>query len=865
MAPSPCILLSLALIILTASTAQSVVSTADPSYANTTSFSSGTVTSSPSQITSPASLNTSCSSCVIAVDDAGLQQIFWFSQTWSVTLDTKYVTVTAFNGSNATATTNTRTVLGDLQSLDPGNIPYIFSLMATVENQVGYFNPNPTLVRGTNGSVGTTSFPYGQPFAMVTAINYRYILPNPSCPLNMGVIEDSCQCLMNSWFPAHVPVYSMNTTVYTLDRTYYQPLPSSVINEGIAHVADDIDSLELWDGEKFKAWLAEDENFKSAFPNWEDCAFWNRAAGPPAAKLPVAVLTATMSTTVHITAPKSSPTAQPASQPTPPNPKPTTHVFQPPAHVTTAQSSAIQGGSGLGGDSSGSKSGEAGPVGSYVSSGSGDSTNPVSQRPQGARESPVVSKSSGPGAIGNGGHSGQESGGLSGGDNGSGKQAGGETGSSSLASSYGSGSGSGFSGSDTSPPTVPFVVTAGDHTVSGTLHGSTAAVIAGNTILAGGPPSSADGALISVHSGASSIAVNGESQPLPTRKPAPAAALISPIAAVGSHTITASPGASEVYYAGTTLSQNGPHATIDNKDIYVGPSGLVIGGSSTVAIPAASSSESSSEGESGAKTFTAAGHTFTSSPSGIAVAGITIQSGSMAVISGTTVSYGSNGLAIGTSIVPVPTPPPSPDGSGSFPGDSPTHVFTIGGQTLTANPTGVYIAGTTLTAGGSAVTISGTAISLGSSGIVIGSSTYAVPSGALPSSTMVVGSETFTIWPTAIEVGGTTLREGGSPITIHGTPISLGPSGLIVAGSTIPFRNGPLTAASQTSEGLGGIILAGFGPSSTTASATGTGMNTSTPSVVGFQGGAARLAPWEAISILGSLLAGSWLAYINIS
>ncbi len=103
----------------------------------------------------------------------------------------------------------------------------------------------------------------------------------------------------------------------------------------------------------------------------------------------------------------------------------------------------------------------------------------------------------------------------------------------------------------------------------------------------------------------------------------------------------------------------------------------------------------------------------------------------------------------------------------------------------------------------------------------------------------------------AIEVGGTTLSEGGNAITIHGTPVSLGPSGLIVAGSTIPIR-------STTSEGLGGVILAGFGPSTTAAgngastgtSTTATGPGTSmTPGVVGFQGGATKLGSWGGMVI----------------
>ena len=411
-------------------------------------------------------------------------------------------------------------------------------------------------------------------------------------------------------------------------------------------------------------------------------------------------------------------------------------------------------------------------------------------------------------------------------------------------------------------PTAPFVITAGVQTISGIVQGSTAAVVAGTTIAAGGLPSSINGAFVSVHPGAYSIAVNGESQSLPKPVPAPvAAASPLPLATVGSQIITASPGASEVYYAGTTFSQNGPHATIDGTDVYVGTSGLIVSGSSTVAIPVAPSSGFSYEGEPGVVTFTAADHTFTFSPSGIAVAGTTIQSGSVAVISSTTISYGPSGLVIGTYTIQIPTPPPQTgSGFGSL-GAGPTYVFTLGGQTFTANPTAVIVSGTTLTDGGSAITISGTPISLGSSGIVIASSALPIPPGALPSSTMVVTGETFTIKPTAIEIGGTTLSEGGLAITVSGTPISLCRSDLVIAGSTVPCRSGPLTGAGQKSQGIGGATLAGFGPSST--STPGDTLS-STPGVVSFAGKAAFGKSLEPLSLLGSLVVGAWVICIGM-
>ena len=195
-------------------------------------------------------------------------------------MDTEHVTVTSFNGSNLTAVTSTRTALGNISTLDT-QVDYVQSLMLSINNEVGYFNSQPTLVRGTDGSVGTTSYTYGQPYAQVTAINYRYMIPNLQCPMNMGIGPggdyEGCQCVMNTWFPAFVPVVAtaVNSSEYTMDQTFYTPLASSLVNAGMAAQADDIDALTPWDGQNFKSWLAEDEAFKSAFPHWEDCAFWN--------------------------------------------------------------------------------------------------------------------------------------------------------------------------------------------------------------------------------------------------------------------------------------------------------------------------------------------------------------------------------------------------------------------------------------------------------------------------------------------------------------------------------------------------------------------------------------------------------------
>lgn len=174
-------------------------------------------------------MNSSCSSCAIALDYNGLQQVFWLSETWSVTVDTVSVIVTSFNGSNATAVTSTKTVLGDFNAISASHTSYLSSLFATVINndQEYYYNHNASLVRNNDCSVGTTSFAYGQACGGACAINYRYMNPNSLCPRNMTVEPGDtspgeapgCSCLMNSWFPEAYKdlVDGVETIVYSLD------------------------------------------------------------------------------------------------------------------------------------------------------------------------------------------------------------------------------------------------------------------------------------------------------------------------------------------------------------------------------------------------------------------------------------------------------------------------------------------------------------------------------------------------------------------------------------------------------------------------------------------------------------------------
>lgn len=119
-------------------------------------------------------------------------------------------------------------------------------------------------------------------------------------------------------------------------------------------------------------------------------------------------------------------------------------------------------------------------------------------------------------------------------------------------------------------------------------------------------------------------------------------------------------------------------------------------------------------------------------------------------------------------------------------GPTPTpDVLTIGGQTVTANPAGFMLAGSKLIPGGTPITLSGTAVSLNPSGVLfIGSSSINLLAAASSSKIFTVGGHTFTAESTGFELAGSSLLPGGAAITISGTPISLAPSGVLVIGAS---------------------------------------------------------------------------------
>jgi len=237
--------------------------------------------------------------------------------------------------------------------------------------------------------------------------------------------------------------------------------------------------------------------------------------------------------------------------------------------------------------------------------------------------------------------------------------------------------------------------------------------------------------------------------------------------------------------------------------------------------------------------------------------------------SGTVISLVSAGLVLGTKTFAMPSPSPIPDATLI----TTKGVFTLTAQTFTPEgKSDVASAGNTLSVNGPDTTISGAVISGAPSGQVVAGQTLTLPTpspGAMGNIVIIAGS---------------TLTAGGPPVTIGGTPLSLaiGPSGLyvsgqgsgtlsqsalVVAGASVSLDPagqlivGSSTVAPATGNGdggLGSVIMAGFGPASSTAGPS-LGSGNATAGTLAFTGGAGRLVGLGMMSMVVQVSVVGWL------
>ena len=290
-------------------------------------------------------------------------------------------------------------------------------------------------------------------------------------------------------------------------------------------------------------------------------------------------------------------------------------------------------------------------------------------------------------------------------------------------------------------------------------------VVAGSYITPGGPAQLISGTPISLGSSGviyiSDLTVN---LPAVQTEPAPAVLLT-----VGGQIFTANPGGFNL--GKSRVVPGGPAVTISGTPISLAPSGVVVIGDSTISLQQAQTPVP--------KVFTVADKTFTANPTGFNIGGSRIDPSSPTItISGTPIFLDRSGiLVIGsltTSLSANPTQPP------------PAKLFTVGGQTFSADPTGFNVAGSRVIPGGTPVILSGTTVSLSPSGVlIIGDSAISLPTQTVVPGVYTVRGLAITAESSgAIVIDGTTIVPGGLGVTISGTPISLAPSGVLAIGTS---------------------------------------------------------------------------------
>ena len=325
---------------------------------------------------------------------------------------------------------------------------------------------------------------------------------------------------------------------------------------------------------------------------------------------------------------------------------------------------------------------------------------------------------------------------------------------------------------------------------------SNGGIIIGSSTLVPGSEATISGQVVSA--GATNIAIGGSTYDLAStagavlQTPSPVSPSNAPVVVAGQTVARASNGGLVV---GTSTIAPGAQATISGHVFSAAGTGAT-----NIAI----------DGNNYALPTTAGALLETPAPisPNIVEAAVTLANGDVisaggpaAVVSGVTASVlgDDSGLVIGSKTIPLP--PPSALTTSNA-------VYTVGGQTFTAAPSGLPISidGTTISPGGSPITISGTVVALGNGALQIGSTIMPLPTA--PSELFTVGGTTFAAAATGFAVDGTSLAPGGSAITISGTVVSLGTAGLQIGSSTIPLNAAELTAAA-------GGLVSGVGPAPT--------------------------------------------------
>ena len=755
-------------------------------------------------------VNLNCSPCAFNADLGGLNQILWYNESITLTLDTVSVFVTTYNGSNATAITRYSTIYGDIETVNVSAVPAAMSIFNSyVADKVPQYGAEGPiyLARGTDGSIGSvTSYAWPLPYIQVSSIAYTTTVSFAGCPSGgqtvAAIASTTCYCALDgngAGFFIGETIAGLSTTTIPLPSTLYFPVPPQYFNLGLLE-SGMLDEFAYLNHSDLASSIAKQPWASSLFPNLRQCATLGLPQGPPGVKIPVTALTKTVTTTTQgvnpvaaVSTETSNSYALPGPTPVPvPTPTLTPTPNPPPSPISYPRgSSDVPSATFPGKESSTVIVGD----GSSVLKNSGEPAPYVDSSASSPSASPAVHNTAAPLSTNIG------------------------------LPSVAVNSETYANPSPASPIAIPTTqAIVASQTISLPSSAVSQLVVAGTTVAAAGPAATIGDQVVSLQSGALIVGTSTHSFVAPDGT--------NPVATIGSYVVhslpdqgalvvagsTLNPGDSAVTIAGTavslgsanlviesstialssfpknavydtlaqqsipypvevmtlghTITQGAPAVTISGTPVSLGSTGLAIGSTTISLAPSLTNA-----------IYTTSAQPTTPYPSLFVTLGHTIIQGAPAItVSGTPISLGSTGLAIGSTTISL-----SPSTSQA--------VYTVAGQVVTPVANGIVIAGQTLSPGAPAITASGTVISLGPSDLVVGSSTITLPTNTPEYAAFTLGSHAYTVSRAALAIDGTTLTEGAPAITISGTPISLGSSGLIIGSSTynVPASSSLLT------------------------------------------------------------------------
>lgn len=819
---------------------------------------------SPAIITTgPHSSSSGCPPCLVFVSEGGanmLSKVVWYETPVPVTMDTVSVVLSQYRNTTITSST---TIHGDLQKLNGTRVPAEQSLrdMFTEIGRTGirmqfnnyYASLGPfVLANGTDGAIGAgaTSIAYPTPYLGINGFLLLTSLSESAESLATPGV-----CLVSSASQRAVVqgaglsnLAGLGGTTIILSSTYYSPIPGMALTgTNVPSIIENFYQNVGMDTSSFSAFLQSNTALMSSFPMLASCLYQPYGFGPPAFKIPVSAMTTTTTATSQITGnppghiapgnplkppipPQTIPRGDLPKQPTPTVVPSTAAEPKSPSPSQQTQDSPIQSppesNPRLPQTFSSQQSPESppqgqtsqgvppqqsqGPVG-QISSGLPAPPSPINP-PDINSAAPVISYASKQiqpdkssqyilpeiGTI----------------------QAGGSplTVDNVVYSKAPSAAAIHSDGiiipitpvanqqpAPSPSPQQPPVLSLGDS--SYTADASSNFIVGSQTIVAGNPAITIFGTPVSLAPGGS-IALIGSStaQLVPQNDNPPPQ---SPVLTLGSVAYIAD-SSSNFVIGSQTIAPGSPAITVFGTPVSLAPGAsiAIIGSSTAQLVPQADNVPQKSP------VITVGGAAYTA------------DSSSRFVIGSQTITFGSPGIVVsGTPISVAPGGSIAVVGSSTAqlfaqPANSPTTapVLNLGGMTYTANtPFAAFtIAGQTLLPGGS-LTVSGTPIYYPATGgaiVIGGTSTQTIlpPPTITPLTTTFAGSTYTADTASAFHIGSQTLAPGGT-ITVSGTPITYANSGSIVFTS------------STSTDGLGGIIMDGFGtgpPSSTGTAAAGT-------------------------------------------